>query len=305
MKEFEFINLLSDSFGKTVRGIGDDCALMGDNTLIAKDIMAEGVHFLKSTPIEHIIHKLFTANISDIASMGGTAESALLGVAAPCGYDLSKLAAAVIDQARYYNINIIGGDTSQSKADLFLSLTIIGRKGKNILQRSGAKPGDILYLSRPVGLSMLSLEKELGQNDFDIDRYAHCLIDAETKLGAILGEMDGVTSCTDVSDGLGVDSNNIALASGVKIIIDNLNIRFTSLSKYPIDTCIYALTSGEEFALLFTLDDKHSANIERELKDKTGVDIIKIGYIYSGNGVFLNDKKLTDISQFGFEHFNL
>ena len=144
MKEFEFIKKLGDTFNNAENLIGDDAALINDNILISKDILVENVHFLKSTPLEHVIHKLFTANISDIASMGGTSKYAFLGIAAENKKVLETVIPFVKNECEKYNVTLAGGDTTSSKSGLFLSLTVVGSKGKNILMRSRACENDII-----------------------------------------------------------------------------------------------------------------------------------------------------------------
>ena len=94
MKEFEFISYLEKSIVNKNKYIGDDAALIYDRLLISKDILSENVHFLSSTPLKYVIHKLFTCNISDISSMGAVAKYVLLGLALKD--NLSNLAAGII-----------------------------------------------------------------------------------------------------------------------------------------------------------------------------------------------------------------
>lgn len=305
MKEFEFIKTLRNSFGGVnACGIGDDAVLFGDNFLIAKDILVECIHFLPTTPIDLVIKKLFTSNISDISAMGGVAKSALIGVA--CSADkLGAISEAILKYAAFYNIKIIGGDTSKSKNGLFLSMTVIGVRGVSVLTRSGARQSDVIYLSRHSGLAKLSLEKELGLNNVGIDKYYHYSLTAETKAGKFLSEFSGVNSCCDLSDGLGRDLANIASESGLKAVLDLSSVDLGYLNEYGVDELDYFLSSGEEFALIFSVSQDRASLLEENFVNELGVKPVKIGKFVEGSGCFLacgNSEK--DISDKGFQHFN-
>lgn len=278
-----------DKSGITL-GVGDDAALFGD-ILIAKDIMAEGVHFTAGAPFLHVMRKIVTANVSDIAAMGGTAQYALLGIAVPKGYEVTP--EDIIKPFDMYGVKLIGGDTTSSKDSLFISVTVVGKAGEHVLTRSGAKPGDLLYLSRPVGRVRELLEQELAGGD----TYNHYLVKAETELGDLLGRTGLASSCIDISDGLGRDASHIADSSGVRIVVESDRIPAGHLSdkKDPVE---YALSSGEEFALLFTVP----AYKEKEL-EAAAPKAILIGRVEKGSGVFLETSGgLKNISDSGYEH---
>lgn len=276
-----------DKSGITL-GVGDDAALFGE-TLVCKDIMAEGVHFTKDAPFLHIMRKIVTANVSDIAAMGGTAEYGLLGIAIPEGCNVE--AEDMVRPFKMYGVELIGGDTTSSKDSLFISVTIIGKKGEHLLTRSGAKPGDIIYLSRPVGRVREGLDAELagGAN------YNHYLVKAETALGDLLGRTGLATSCIDISDGVGKDASHIAEQSGVRMVIEADRVPVEHLDNKDV---MYALGSGEEFALLYTIDEKDINELEI-LAPKS----IRIGRVEEGAGVYLEQNgELSDISGSGYEH---
>jgi len=293
MKEFSLIESLSSMLNKSSinLGVGDDAALFG-KTLIAKDIMAEGVHFTKDAPLVYIMRKLVTANVSDIAAMGGVAKYALLGIAVPSGREID--ANDLVKPIERYGVELIGGDTTSSSGELFLSLTIIGERNEHLLTRAGANVGDLLYMSRPVGRVRQLLEQELSG---DTSNYNHYLMRAETALGDLLGQTGMASSCIDISDGIGQDASHISKQSGVKVIIDHDLVPVDHLKSIdnPVE---YALASGEEFGLLFTIPPEKQTEFEM-----TTPTAIRIGHISEGEGVFLNKNgELKDISGSGYEH---
>ncbi|MBC7196059.1 MAG: thiamine-phosphate kinase [Deferribacterales bacterium] len=303
MGEFDFIERLKRAPKEDVLSIGDDAAFF-DGYLVAKDMLIENIHFLPTTPIEMVIKKLFVSNISDICAMGGYPKYCLLGISIPDKYTfLDNIVIAINKMTENYNIELIGGDTTKSRSDIFLSLTVIGKPYKNLLKRSGARPGDLVYLSRPVGLSKVSLEKELEVVDFNVDPYLHYKNEPELKLSKYLSESSFVSSCIDISDGLGRDASHISKQSGVRIIVEQnkLDISiFNGLSlENPID---YIISSGEEFALLFTVKSENNEEFESVCREKFP-DVKSIGYVTEGEGVYLKDSSLMrNISDSGFEH---
>lgn len=302
MKEFEFIELLKEKCEEcdSTLGIGDDAALF-DNFLVAKDIVCEGIHFLKTTPAEDVVFKVFSANISDIAAMGGSPKYVVLGIAVPEAREDEKkdIIDSIKKSATYYDVEVIGGDTTSAANDLFISLTVIGEKGRFLLSRKGAGEDERVYLSRPLGRARISLEKELGA-DFDIDAYEHYKTMAEKELGKVLGDMGTVTSCIDVSDGLGRDAAHLSEESDVKIVIEAKRLPLSHLKPFDVDKVDYFVNSGEEFALIFTAKKEHA--VDRYLSNE-GFEVYDIGYTQKGSGVFLdNGRKLVNISSKGYEH---
>ena len=185
------------------------------------------------------------------------------------------------------------------------SLTVLGEKGANTVCRSGAENGDIIFISRPLGLCRISLEKELNSHPFNIYKYYHYQVNAEDKLGAYLGNIKGITSMTDISDGLGVDLNNIALSSNKKAIIEYNKLDLSHLAECGINSFDYFLSSGEEFALLFTVKSFLAQKIQKDILDFLNINIIPVGRIEEGNGIFLEkDGHLQKIRVAGYEHFS-
>ena len=119
MNEFDFISGLEKSVLNKNRFIGDDAACIYNKLLISKDILVENIHFLESTPLEYVIHKLFTCNISDTASMGAVSKYVLLGLAVKDKSYLDMVMPLIEKECRLYNVELIGGDTSSSEKNMF------------------------------------------------------------------------------------------------------------------------------------------------------------------------------------------
>ncbi|BAI81075.1 thiamin-monophosphate kinase [Deferribacter desulfuricans SSM1] len=291
MNEFDFIEALKTlSKNKDISlNLSDDAAVL-NNYIISKDILIEDVHFIYRQNLDDIIFKAVTSNVSDIAAMGGTAKYIMAGFGLSQKIDKKKLIDSLKIALDFYNLDLIGGDTSYSDK-FFISITIIGTKNKYLLKRSGAKAGDLICVSRPVGYAKKYLEEELsGKNE-----NRHYRFTAETKLGEYLGNNEGVTSCTDISDGLGIDTTSIAIASNKKIFLLGENLSELS-PDLPIDD---VLSSGEEYALLFTVNPLYFDNLLKNAPKKFHV----IGVVIEGEGAYLlSEKRYERLSKFGFTH---
>ncbi|MCK5843976.1 MAG: thiamine-phosphate kinase [Victivallales bacterium] len=235
-------------------GPGDDCAVLEFGTdkyrLLAVDQLVSDVHYLKSSasPAE-IAAKLIRRNISDIAAMGGTPSHALLAMTlssdtwnSPEWVD--RFLSAISAESERWGVSVCGGDISSTKADAdVLSLTIAGWVEKECLvQRSGARPNDILYATGEFGDSFdsghhLSFTPRLDEALFLSSGFARAMI--------------------DVSDGLLLDAARIAEASGVELRLDK--------SRVPVRaeaTLERALSDGEDYELLFAVSPDKSAELD-------------------------------------------
>jgi thiamine-monophosphate kinase len=296
LREAEFIRSLADigKLKKGVIGIGDDAALFG-GYLVSKDIMAEGVHFLIKEGEEQIARRLVVSNISDICAMGGRSRGycALLGAGISPKIDSAAFAAAFRKECEKYNITLLGGDTISSPS-AFFSMTIIGRSNRFVLTRTGAKAGDILYLSRPIGKAKVLLEKKLAGNFGEFEYFP-----PKTRLGELLGGTQGVGSCIDISDGLGIDLARTADASRVDFYLSSKDIPLGAEGINPM----YAAGSGEEYALAFSVRQDRCKYLEEMMNIKLDRSIYRIGYVAPIAGdraaVYMDGQ---DISELGYEH---
>ena len=219
-------------------GIGDDCAiyrpLPNEELLFTADQSVEGVHFLPDQPPSIIGHNALARSLSDIAAMGGDPRFCLVSLAAP-----PKRADKFIDAfyrglmalARRTRTVLAGGDLAHSDK-IYCDVMVCGSTARGkALRRSGARPGDLLYVSGRLG-------KPWGGR-----------IQPRLALGrALRGQ---ATSCMDLSDGLSLDLHRLCLASGVAAIVDRIPIvRGATLDR--------ALHGGEDYELLFTLPPRKS-----------------------------------------------
>ncbi len=316
--EFGLIRQIQQQAGSAehlVKGIGDDCAVQvqaaGYQLLTSTDLLVEGVHFdLRWTGMEQLGRKAVAVNISDIAAMGGTPQSLFLAVAAPPTLsvaDLQQFTRGFLAEAQGYQTTLAGGDTCRSSGPLLISVTVQGVVAEGrALYRSGAKPGDAIYVSGQLGDSALALqlllqgatpEKELA------DR--HHTPRARVALGRLLAEQQLASAMLDVSDGLLADLGHILEESQVaaEVELDQLPLSATFQQHLQQDSQLLelALSGGEDYELLFT-------SPRQDLAERTDLPepIRKIGTINAGQGLSCRraDGSIYQPERGGFDHFS-
>jgi len=302
MSEAEIIERLRKLFP----AIGDDAAVVGEQ-VITTDMLIEDVDFKRDFPIDAVARKSVAVNLSDLAAMGATPSFAVVSLGAPKWLDIVKFMTEVQAAAKKYSLEIVGGDLSRSDK-LVISVAAIGN-AKRPLLRSGAKPGDRIYVSRPLGAASAGLQllqHPPREMSYALREIAESMIarqldpEPEVTLGIALAGIDAVTACIDISDGLSTDLHHLCDASGVGAEIERNRIPvFPDLDRagqpLGIDVRKAVLHGGEEFALLFT-----STMRESELSARVRRPVYAIGKIVDGSGVRIDGEPLA---AGGFDHF--
>jgi len=300
MSERDLIARIATLFPRT----GDDAAVIG-NQVMTNDVLVEGVDFTRDVPLQLIARKALIVNLSDIAAMGGNPLWALVAIGAPDEAIAAAMVEALAVTAMEQHVEIIGGDLSRA-AQIFISITIIGEAARPML-RSGARKGDRIYLSRPIGGSAAGLSflqrgtvgADYAQREFiESAKRRHLEPEAEIALGLKLA--GSATSCIDLSDGLSADLGHLCAASGTGASIESARIPvFPDLPRYGpplgINVVDAVLHGGEEYALLFT-----SSLRESELSTLAGRPVYAIGRMTEETGVRVNGEALKPG---GFDHF--
>ncbi len=289
LEELKIVRQLEKLFpvGRDVlTGIGDDCAVLsvgGKILLAAADQVIENIHFTPETSPVAAGKKLLLRNVSDIAAMGGAPRWAILTVAVN-GRDeqyVLDFCRGVAEAAALFDVSVIGGDTASLPAKgVVATLTILGEAPPTgAVTRSGAKPGDYLYVTGRIGNSFLS-----GRHLDFMPRVAE---------GRFLAEHHLASAMLDVSDGLLLDAARLAKASQVDLLIEP--------EKVPLhaDACApQAWSDGEDYELIFTSPEK----LEK-LEDEALVPVSCWGRCVSGSGRLLDrDGKPFQSERLGYEH---
>jgi thiamine-monophosphate kinase len=286
--EFGLINLIRTAStryqnpGRTpwreiLLGIGDDAAAWQSGNriqLATTDTLVQGIHFeLGVITWEELGWKALAVNLSDVAAMGGIPNYALLSLALPAQLkvkDVSEFINSFTNMAAQSGVAIDGGNVATAP-NTVITVTIIGcLKGKTMLQRSTASPGDQIAVTGYVGLSAAGLEMLKGKTISDskarnILREAHLRPKPRVKEGQILVEQ-GVRTAIDVSDGLVADLDHICESSKVnaKINIEQVPVHPAVAAYFP-NSQELALSGGEDYELIFTAGKATVARAKRAL----------------------------------------
>ncbi len=274
-----------------ILGIDDDAAVLRpneNNSLVCSDMLMEGTHFLLETASpEAIGHKALGVNLSDIAAMGGKAQSAYISLAIPrrlsTGDFVDRLYEGMTRLAALHNTAIAGGDTNIWDGPFVINVTVVGEThGKGAILRSGAKAGDLIFVTGELGGSIeghhLNFQPRLKEAKQLMDEF-------------------DLHSMMDVSDGLAKDLREIAKQSNVRIELDKDNIPLRENIKQDPNALKRALTDGEDFELCFTLA---KADAERLMAAKDFSHCRKIGEVKEGSGLYWSTGEA--ISWQGYEH---
>lgn len=292
--EFGLIDHLTSQFKitqpSTVKGIGDDAAVLqfkDKKVLISTDQLIEGIHFdLSYTPLKHLGYKAVVVNLSDIYAMNGMATQVLVSIAVSNRFPLEaleELYAGIQLACDVYKVDLVGGDTTSSEKGLYLSITAVGEveEGKEIY-RSGGKPNDLLVVTGDLGgaymgLQVLQREKEVFKvnpnNQPDLTPYSYIVErqlkpEARKDIITLLKQLEvRPTSMIDISDGLSSEILHLCSKSKVgcmlyeeKIPLDPTFI--SACEEFNLDSTTVALSGGEDYELLFTLDQKEFPKIK-------------------------------------------
>jgi len=291
---------------KLALGIGDDCAVLnlprGTQTLVTTDFSLEGVHFRREWhPADSIGHRCLARGLSDIAAMGGTPHAAFLSLAVPANFPqrwVDDFIAGLLKLAKQYTVTLAGGDTAQSPHGILADIVVLGSvpKSKAIL-RSGARPGDSLYVTGTLGLSVTALDQlRSGKKLKPSAHPRHFYPDPRIAVGQYLREKKLASAMIDTSDGLSTDLRHICDESKVGAVVDQ--------SLLPVatgrDRFRNALHGGEDYELLFTASPGH--DIPGQI---VGVPVTRIGAITKTGAIKLTapDGTTHPLAPQGWQHF--
>jgi len=332
--EFGLIERITAKFftinESTLKAVGDDAAVISisedEVMLVSTDMLVEGVHFnLMYAPLKHLGYKAVTVNLSDIFAMNGKAEQITVSIAISNRFPveaIDELYEGIQLACSKYGVDLVGGDTTSSLSGLIISVTAIGRaKKEDVVYRSGAKENDLLVVTGDlggafVGLQILEREKEVYKANPSIqpDLEGHDYLlerqlkpEARQDIIGFLKELDvKPTSMIDVSDGLASEALHLAKASkkGCHIYDEKIPIdpdTYNTAREFNLDPSTCALNGGEDYELLFTIDQADFDKI------KGNPHMTVIGHIVEEQaGTYLVDKggSITQLQAQGWNHFD-
>jgi len=284
--EFELIDHLTRNFSienkSTLKGIGDDAAVLDfgkKKAIVTTDLLVEGVHFdLSYMPLKHLGYKAVMVNLSDVYAMNASATQITVSIAASNRFPLEaleELYEGILAGCKTYGVDLIGGDTTSSQTGLLISITAIGEASEEkITYRDRAKPNNLLVVSGDLGgaymgLQVLEREKEVFKvnpnNQPDLEPYTY-IVERQLKPEARRDNVELIdklvvmpTSMIDISDGLSSEILHLCKNSavGCNLFEDKIPLDPTVIStceEFNVDSTMIALSGGEDYELLFTID---------------------------------------------------
>ena len=330
--EFGLIDHLTKGFeiknATTVKGVGDDAAVIDngkDYTVVSTDMLVEGIHFdLMYYPLKHLGYKSIVVNLSDIYAMNAIPEQVTVSVALSNRFSveaMEEIYDGIKTACERYNVDLVGGDTTSSPKGLYISVTAVGRVAKDkITYRNTAKEGDLICITGDLGAAYLGLqilerEKQIYlsnpgvQPDLENENY---LIGRQLKPEARADMITYFeknklvpTSMIDISDGLASEIFHISSQSGLGAFVEESGVPIHPNAemmaiKFKMDPITCALSGGEDYELLFTIDPKDVDKI------KYLPDIYIAGeMVKQKDGVKLHTKggNIHPITAQGWNHF--
>ena len=331
--EFGLIEHLTKDFksknASTAYGIGDDAAVIdngGDKlSLVTTDMLVEDIHFdLMYTPIKHLGYKSVVVNLSDIYAMNGIPKQITVSIAISNRFSveaMEELYAGIKLACERYDVDLIGGDMTSSPKGLIISVTAIGEGERDrVVYRNTAKVGDLFCITGNLGAAYLGLQilererkiflehpdiqPDLGKETYLIERLLKP--EARKDLIEVMRKSDLVpTSMIDISDGLASEIFHICTQSGVGAFIEESGVPIKQETEvqaidFKIDPITCALSGGEDYELLFTVNPKDLDKV------KYMPDIYIAGEVVDeSEGIILNTKggNRHPIKAQGWNHF--
>lgn len=294
----QFVQINNES---TIKGIGDDAAVIDFKnklTVVTTDMLVEGVHFdLMYVPLKHLGYKSVVVNLSDVFAMNAVPRQITVAIALSNRFSVEaveELYAGMLTACKKYNVDLVGGDTTTSQSGLVISITAIGEaKKEELIYRNGAKDGDLLCVSGDlgaayIGLQLLEREKkiflenpkiqpDLDGNDYILQRQLKP--EARKDIPVLLQKLEvKPTSMIDISDGLASEILHLCNQSevGCNLYEDKIPIdpsAYNMAREFNLDPTVCALSGGEDYELLFTIDQADYPKI------KANPDISVIGHM--------------------------
>ncbi len=297
-----------------VLGIGDDCALLkvpeGQNLAVSMDTLIEGIHFLHDTAAADVAHKAMAVNLSDLAAMGAEPAWVTLSLSIPkvdLGW-LQSFSDTFHELLNHYGLQVVGGDTT--RGPLTITLQVHGFVPEGVaLRRSGAKAGDLVCVTGPIGDAALGLQvaqHRLAANGDVRDHLLSKYYRPKARVAAGIALRSRASAAIDISDGLVADLGHICRASGVGAVLnaDALPISEAARSVTNEQRVLEsALTGGDDYELCFTVSEDNYRKVESAL-ESVGVACYSVGRITGKSDVrVIKDGQPLELKQGGFDHF--
>ena len=322
LSEFQFLENLKKKYA--LKKIGDDCAVLPKNSktdlVVTTDLLVEDIDFrLAWTKPEFIGHKALAVSLSDIAAMGAKPVWSMVSIGVPERIWKSDFVdgfyEGYMNLARKYDVELVGGDVSKMPDKIVIDSFAAGEVKKNkAVRRSGAQPGDAIFVTGRLGGAAAALKLLEKGEIFEKSAYQNLLLrqlapQPQTEIGQMLGDEQLAAAMIDLSDGLSSDLRHLCRASrvGAKIFVDKIPVEskildFDLANFQSEDESSLALHGGEDFELLFTVRPKKIIRLENLLENQP---ISHIGNVTASVEIIelISEENSRILEPEGFRHF--
>jgi thiamine-monophosphate kinase len=295
-----------------IAGVGDDCAVLrlttGRDALITTDFTLEGIHFRRDWhPPESVGHRCLVRGLSDIAAMGGDPLAAFVSLALPRKLPqewVDRFMGGLLRLGRRFGVGLGGGDTAESPGGVLADIAVLGSvpKGQAIC-RSGARPGDRIYVSGELGGSAGALQRMIDEPKHRLtprDFPRHFFPEPRLRLGRALREKRLASAMIDTSDGLSTDLAHICEESGVGAALQEQSLPRAAIGTPARAVDLhFAVHGGEDYELLFTV--RPGKSVPARI---AGVPVTLIGHITRGRKILVVNHRSVNYELIpqGWEH---
>jgi thiamine-monophosphate kinase len=292
-------------------GPGDDAAVLAHGIVLSSDLSMEGVHFRLDwmDPVEAGF-RATAAALSDLAAMAARPLGVLASVAVPApGTLATSLMAGVREATQTAGTVLLGGDLTRSSGPAVVDVMVVGHTLSPLL-RTGARPGDELWVTGTVGASTAAVEAWLaGRTPAPEARQAHVRPVPRLAEGVWLLEALGARAGLDLSDGIAGDAGHLAAASGVRVILEGqavVSVAHREPGEEESRALARALHGGEDYELLVALPPGAGAARVEEFRQRFDLSLTRVGKVVAGEGVRLRPLgggSPVPLSRGGWDHF--
>jgi thiamine-monophosphate kinase len=310
----------SPSHGRVRLGIGDDAALWqpsrSHRSAITTDALIEDVHFSRATmSLSEAGRRAIAASSSDLAAMGARPVLATVALGVPAGAALEEtleLFRGMATQARLDGLAIVGGDLTRSPLWM-LSITAVGEvRPSNVKTRSGARPGDILAVTGPLGASRAGLE--VAQRSLPLDAtlaaealQAHRTPAPRLREGRFLAASQHVTAMMDCSDGLSTDLARLCAAGDCGALLERVPVAACAVavaSALGTDAEHFALSGGEDYELLVAIRPRAFEHLASRFVARFGRPLEYLGIVSRERAInWSRNGRIEPMQRSGWDHF--
>ena len=318
---------LAPAPGWLLVGIGDDAAVVEAERnrveVFTADAIVEGVHFDRAfVPPDAIGHRALAVNLSDLAAMGAAPRLALLSMALPAALplaDFDGIARGFAALASAHRLHLVGGNLTSSPGPLMIDITLVGTvKRRQALVRSGARPGDDLYVTGSIGAAAAGLRAlQSGATNAPgepsepgmarcIERYLRP--SPRVRMGMLVSRTRSATACMDLSDGLADAAHQVASASGVGVILDAAALPIDPAARAffearGADPVIEALSCGDDYELLLAASPRARRRLAGAARRDEQVPLTRVGRCTADPAVQLARGGASEPLPRGYSHF--